>query len=57
MSPDDAPPTTPGVDPDTIDAVADDLEDLIAVLEGAAHNLVNIRSGLLRAAAEAKATK
>jgi hypothetical protein len=55
VSDNQAPPTPPGVDPDTIDAVGDDLEDVIAALEGVMHNVENLRSRLLGAAAEARA--
>jgi hypothetical protein len=35
MSDDQAPPTTPGVDPELVNLTADDLDDLAAMLEGA----------------------
>lgn len=48
---DPEPSTRPGVDPEIVEAIADDVDQIIAALHVAAHNLENLASGLRREAA------
>lgn len=56
---DDAPPycaplTSPGVDPELVDAVAQDVEDVASALEGARNTLLGLVELLRRQVAQAR---
>ena len=54
---DQAPPTTPGVDPELVSLTADDLDELAATLDGARSIAAGLATLLRKQAAEAQATK